>query len=305
MRVTFHGVRGSVPAPGAASVKYGGDSACLEIAAGPRRLFLDAGSGLKNVEPLGDEACELDLILSHYHYDHLIGLPFFAPLWRKGGRLRIWAPRFDGVAPQETLERFYSPPFCPVELANTPMDVEIRPYDPGASWRICRELEVRTAMHAHPGGAASVRIESGSASLVYATDVEIAAPGQGAALARFAAGADLFVVDSMSTDEEAQARRGWGHSTWREAARVALAANVGRAALFHHDPRRTDLAIDALEAPALLEAPQSFFARQGSVFELGGALTAPAPRDNHGRRNGECGHGDAADPVFHRARPDA
>ncbi|MEQ1929881.1 MAG: MBL fold metallo-hydrolase [Parvularculaceae bacterium] len=304
MRVTFHGVRGSAPAPGAATVKYGGDTPCVEVASAGRRLFLDAGSGMRNVRVESDEPGEFDLIVSHYHYDHLIGLPFFEPLWRKGGRLRIWAPRLDGVAPQEAIERIFSPPYCPVELANTPTKVEIRAYTPGASWRIAKDLNVSTAAHAHPGGAASIKIESGSASLVYATDVEIAAPGQAGALAQFAAGASLFIVDAMSTDEEAEARRGWGHSTWREAARVAAAARVERAALFHHDPRRKDCDLDALEAAARQEAPQAFFARQETAFDLGCALTASPPRDTYPRSKGECGYGDAADPVFHCARGD-
>jgi phosphoribosyl 1,2-cyclic phosphodiesterase len=300
MRVLFHGVRGSAPAPGAATARYGGDTPSIEVQAAGRRLFLDAGSGLRNASAGEDR--DFDIILSHYHLDHLIGLTFFAPLWQEGTRLRLWAPRLGDASPQEVLRRIYSPPFAPVPMASTPMKIEVRPYAPGDCWRLSRDVEISTSPLAHPGGCAAVRIDSSEGVVVYATDVELATAGAQEKVASFSRDADLLVIDAMSTDEEAEQRRGWGHSTWREAAMTAIAAKAGAAALFHHDPARTDDALDRLSEELNTVASQAFFSRQGLTFEIGRALTGRSHRDNHRARQGERIHGDAASPLFPGAR---
>lgn len=299
MRATFHGVRGSAPLAGAKAVRYGGDTPCVEVEAGGRRILLDAGSGMRHVR-LGD-AREFDLVLSHYHVDHLIGLFSFRGAFRPDVRLRIWAPRFEGRAPQEILQRFYAPPFAPVPLAGAPMKAEIRPYAPGEEWTLGPNLCVRTALLDHPGGCAGIRIDAGAGGLVYATDVELAATGATETLARFAEDVDLLIVDAMSSDQEAEARRGWGHSTWREAVAAGVAARAGRIALFHHDPERDDDALDAFAAEAARIAPQALFARQHERIAVG-SLTGRPERDSFRTEKGESLHGNAAGPLLPRPR---
>lgn len=271
MEIKFHGVRGSAPAPGAKFARYGGDTPCVEIAAGGRRLFVDAGSGLKNVDIAADTDLEIDIVLSHYHFDHLIGLPFFAPVWRPGGALRIWAPRQKGVDPKAAVDRFFSPPYCPVALSRTPRRVEVRAYAPGDSWRI-GAIDVDTLALDHPGGSSGFRIsDAAGASVVYASDVEIADPRAAASLVDFVKGAGLVVIDAMLIEEERAIRRGWGHSVWTDGAAIGIAAEAARIALFHHDPDRDDEALDALDKLARKLRGGVGFARQGDIVRLGGA----------------------------------
>ncbi len=272
MNVLFHGVRGSAPAPGAEFAEYGGDTPSIEIAADNRRVFIDAGSGLKNFKPTAEDGCEFDLILSHYHADHLIGLSFFPPLWIPGGRLRIWAPRFPGVDPVSALGSFFSPPYAPVALHDAPKSVEIRAFTPGDAWRIEGDFEISTSSQNHPGGSCAIAIAHGGARTVYASDVELRSEAEIDRISEFARRADLLIVDAMWTPHEADCRRGWGHSSYRDAIAAAEAAGVERAALFHHDPSRTDPELRLLDAEAARLREGVFFARQGMTIALNSAM---------------------------------
>lgn len=274
--IIFHGVRGSAPASGAPYATYGGDTPCIEVAAGSDRIFIDAGSGLKNVSP--DSVTEdIDLILSHYHFDHLIGLPFFDLAWRLKGRLRIWAPAFDERPPRSILETFYSHPFCPVGLGDLRVRTEVRSYRPGDSWAISGGVDVATILNDHPGGSAAVRIRTKDGDMVYASDAETADGAAAARLSAFAAGANLFIMDAMNDDATAGHRRGWGHSSWREAIAVGEGAGAQSIALFHHDPRAADEALFAVDAQARQANSRAFLAMQGMRTPLhSGAAAAPA-----------------------------
>ncbi len=272
MNVLFHGVRGSAPAPGADFAEYGGDTPSIEIAADDRRVFIDAGSGLKNFKPKADDGSEYDLILSHYHADHLIGLSFFAPLWIPGGRLRIWAPRFPGVDPDSALRSFFAPPYAPVALHAAPKRVEIRAFTPGDAWRIEGVFEISTSIQNHPGGSCAIAVAHGGARAVYASDAEFRSEADIDKISGFARAANLFIVDAMWTPQEADLRRGWGHSSYRDAIAAAAAAAVEKTALFHHDSSRTDAQLRLLDAEAARLREGAFFARQGMTIALDSAM---------------------------------
>ena len=266
--VKFNGVRGSAPASSAAFAEFGGDTPSLEIASDGARLFIDAGSGLKNVAVSADLPEEIDLILSHYHYDHLIGLPFFEPAWRLTGKLRIWAPQFNERAPLSILETLFSPPFCPVSLDMFRTRVEVCPFAPGDGWDLEGEIFISTMRLAHPGGAAALRVSMPGGDVIYASDAETADPGAAEKLAEFSDHADLLVIDAMNDDDNAKERIGWGHSSWREALAVGAAANAARIALFHHDPRSDDARLRRTEEVAKSRDPRVFLARQGAKVDL-------------------------------------
>lgn len=267
IQVALHGVRGSAPASGAPFARFGGDTPSVEARHAGERVFIDAGSGLRNVRCDEDFPGETDLILTHYHYDHLIGLPFFEPVWRVRGRLRIWAPILGDIDPNAVIEKFFAPPYCPVSLSMMAMQVEIRPYRPGVSWRLSERLGVSTTPVNHPGGCAAVRLHAPASDVVYASDVEIRPGREADRLAHFASGAGLFIVDAMNDDHERKSRVGWGHSNWRDALDVAAAAGAGRTALFHHDPRRTDQELERLDLAANARNPLANFAIQGWIWE--------------------------------------
>lgn len=276
--IRFHGVRGSAPSSGTDFAEFGGDTPSVEIVAGEARVFVDAGSGLKNVAVTQDFPEEFDLILSHYHYDHLIGLPFFEPAWRINGRLRIFAPQFGDADPAAILNTLFSSPFCPVRLEDLRPRVEIISYRPGDTFHANGGALISTASVNHPGGCSAIRICLGEGDVVYASDAEVADDPDAAALADFAKGALLFIADAMNDDADALHRRGWGHSSWRDMLGVARAAGVRTTALFHHDPRRTDISLIALDAAAQGVDPSAFMVQQGSRYRLHGRAEGPARR---------------------------
>lgn len=277
--IVFHGVRGSAPSSGKDFAEFGGDTPAIEIAFGDARLFIDAGSGLKNVRVDEDLCDDFDLVLSHYHYDHLIGLPFFELAWRMKGRLRIFAPKFGADAPYDILNTLFSSPFCPVRLDDLRMRVDVVPYLPGDTWRATGGATVSTSLVNHPGGCAAIRVSLPAGDIVYASDAEMASDRDAESLSDFARGADLFIADAMNEDADAGHRRGWGHSSWRDMLAVSESAQVRATALFHHDPRRTDEQLVAIDAAVHAAQTRAFLVRQGLVYRLETAAAPAAQTD--------------------------
>jgi phosphoribosyl 1,2-cyclic phosphodiesterase len=263
-------VRGSVPAPGAATQRYGGNTPCVEVRAGERRIILDAGSGIRALgERLRDAGgkVQADVLLSHYHYDHLQGIPFFAPLAEPGNHFTFLGPRREGRSVQDVLEGQMVPPYFPVTLDQIARAaIEFRTIEPTEPFSI-GPVRVTSVELDHPGGNLGYRLEFAGRSLVYATDVEHTdTPGE--ALVKLARGADLLLHDAMYTGPEYEARRGWGHSTWNGALATAKAAKVKRLVLFHHDPERNDRALDALLWQARSSFPRTTAARERQTIRI-------------------------------------
>ncbi|NWG90995.1 MAG: MBL fold metallo-hydrolase [Parvularculaceae bacterium] len=296
--VLFHGVRGSAPTSGLAYAEFGGDTPAIEIRAPDARLFLDAGSGVRNAAAAARQG-DIDLVLTHYHYDHLIGLPFFEPAWRQIGRLRVWAPVLEDRRPEDVLGAFFRAPYCPVGLSDFKMAAEILAFRPGDTLDVGGGVAVSTMLGAHPGGCAVLRMKTAAGDIVYASDIEAASAREAARLAMFARGADLLIIDSMNDDMTAPHRRGWGHSSWREAACVGAAAGARSIALFHHDPRADDDRLNRIDAEAQAFEPRAFLARQGSRAVLNSR--GGGERRSLERRRA-TDDGDAANQVLSRRR---
>jgi len=268
LSVRFWGVRGGLPAPGPDTVRYGGNTACIEVRCGGRLLMLDAGSGLRGLGDAlmaRDDPVQAELLCSHTHLDHVAGLPFFAPLYQPGTRLRVWGGHLR--APEtlaSVLGALLSNPLMPDLLPRVSAGLEFVEFQPGAVLAPFSGLQVSTVPLHHPGGVVGYRLEWEGKSVAYATDTEHDPDTPpDANVLRLAKGADILIYDASYTDEEFLLHRGWGHSTWQEGVRLADRAGVGRLVLFHHAPSRTDAELDAIGAAANARRPGTLTACEG------------------------------------------
>jgi len=305
MIVRFWGVRGSYPVTGAGAVRYGGNTACVEVEAGSNTIILDAGTG---IIPLGKELvrrarergrkASCVLLLSHLHFDHTQGFPFFAPAFIPGASLAVFGPDFLGSAPQTALEQIMQPPYFPVRLADLNADVKfgaLRQTDlllvkdnqvsMVSSGNIPDDPQTLTVRilhsYAHPGGVFHYRLDWQGASLVYATDTEGYVNGD-RRLASFARGADLLIHDAQYTDDHylglvpgLSVTQGFGHSTVSMACQAARAAEVKMLALFHHAPEYSDQQMDEISSRAGEFFHGAFAAAEGVELHLGPSPSSP------------------------------
>lgn len=268
--VKFWGVRGSTPTPGESTLRYGGETSCLEIRAGASRLLVDCGSGARN---LGLGMCQqktagdFDLLLTHTHLDHICGLPFFWPAFDPNSAIRAWAGHFEDNAftLPDIVSRIMSPPVFPLS-AKTLKALSFNDFKAGEDLSFGKGLSVQTMRLNHPGGACGYRIEYGGKVICVITDHEHGNADIDAKLPAFVEGADVMVYDAMYTDAEYETYVGWGHSTWQKAVELAKAANVKVPVLFHHDPRRTDDQLDEIGREADKAYPGTLVAREGLVL---------------------------------------
>lgn len=254
MRVRFWGTRGSIPAPGPATRRFGGDSACVEVRVGERVIVLDAGSGIRRLAHrlIATPPASIDVFLTHCHYDHIIGLPFFLPIFVRNPPVTLWSGHLHGqMTTREIVSAFMRPPFFPVGPEVFDPETRYRDFAPGAALEPFAGVTIETGRLSHPGGAVGYRVEADGAALAYITDHETGpSPEADAAVARLCRDADLAIFDTTYTPGEAPGFAGWGHSDWGAAAAVARAAGVKRLALFHHRPRRDDDQLAEIDATA-------------------------------------------------------
>ncbi len=255
LKVRFWGVRGSISCPGAEYARYGGNTSCLEVTAGGRRLIFDAGTGIRTlgVELARQAPLDLDIYFTHTHLDHISGLTFFAPLFERRNSVRMWAGHLEApYTLKKVVGHLMQAPLYPVSLDVFQASVEFREFTAGETLS-CGTIGLRTASLHHPNGATGYRIDYRDKSICYITDTEHHEGQRDQTIVDLCRGADVMIYDSSYTDEEYARYRGWGHSTWQEGVRIADAADVGTLAIFHHDPSHDDAFMDgvAREAAAL------------------------------------------------------
>ncbi|MBZ0140985.1 MAG: MBL fold metallo-hydrolase [Pseudorhodoplanes sp.] len=270
--VRFWGVRGSIPCPGPATARFGGNTACVEVRCGDRLIICDGGTGIR---ALGDElmrsgaALDADILLSHCHIDHVGGLPFFAPFYSPAHRFRLWAGHLlPALTLEDALRSLMSHPLFPIEAEVFQADIGYRDFRAGESIDLRGGIKVRTAPLDHPGGATGYRIDFAGRSLAYLTDNEIRPGGPEPALVALARGVDLAIYDCAYTDEEIGAKAGWGHSSWRQGLALADAAGIGAFCLFHHAPEHDDACMTRIAAQAQAARTRTMTAAEGDVIEL-------------------------------------
>jgi len=267
MRLEFLGVRGSTPVSGKERNKYGGHSpsACLSLPNG-EWIIIDAGTGIKKLgdrlaRKLGEKPLKIHILLTHFHLDHIIGLPFFAPLYLPKATINFYADS-SGKQIEKYLSGLMAGRYFPVKLRET------------ASKKIFKEvpekklyiggLEVSHCPLLHPQGSLSYKIKHRTKKIVFATDTEHPQNGLDERLAAFARGADIFIYDAMFTPEEYDSgRQGWGHSTWLAGTKLARAAAVHKLYFSHFNPDHSDKTIDRIVFLARQNFSKTFGAREG------------------------------------------
>jgi phosphoribosyl 1,2-cyclic phosphodiesterase len=254
LKLTFWGVRGSIPTPAAENLGFGGNTACVEIQLpSGERLIFDAGTGIRQLglnlmRESGGEKLSLHLFLTHFHTDHIQGIPFFAPLFSKQNEITFYSfPKPAQI--KALLDVQMIPPYFPgdnLALAKCKYVNTI-----GREFRV-GDARVTTFPLNHPQSAYGYRVEHAGQVVVFSSDLEHGNEELDRVLLQAAKKADVFIYDAQYTPEEYESHRGWGHSTWLEATRVAERADADVLILFHHDPTHTDQMMQALVAEATL-----------------------------------------------------
>jgi phosphoribosyl 1,2-cyclic phosphodiesterase len=266
MRVRFWGVRGSVPWATRDSIGHGCNTPCVEVLDEPsgRRLILDAGSGIVGLGATLDAVSTIPIVLTHYHWDHVQGLPFFAPLYRRGAAVTVWAPALGRQFAD--IETMFESPFFPVPYDRLPSRPAVRMNGTGSV--DINGFHVSAQLLNHPGGSFAYRVTGAAGDLVYATDHEFGDPDTDRALAHFSRGARALILDSHFTPAETPAHRGWGHSDWSQCAHFAAGCGADQLWLFHHKPGRPDEEMSQIELAAQQVFVNTHAAKEGVTFEL-------------------------------------
>lgn len=248
-RLHFWGTRGSIATPGPSTVRYGGNTACVEVRGPSGELVVfDAGTGMRELgnrlqqERLDGEPLLVHLLISHLHWDHIQGLPFFRPAFDPRTQLTIYGPSQGKKPLKDLLGLGMDDPFFPVDLDGLPAQLIVNELRDGAL--AIGSLHVRTVQVHHPSPCLAFRVEAARRSIVYATDTEDAFTGRENPVNELARGADLLIHDAQYLDQDRKA--GWGHSTVEAAIEVAAVAGVRTLVLYHHDPDRSDDELDAI-----------------------------------------------------------
>jgi len=276
------GVRGSVPTPGADTVEFGGNTSCVELLAGGERLILDAGTGIRLLGEkmaLEEELLEARVFLTHFHWDHIQGFPFFAPLHNPRFRLQIFGPQQHDVEIRTLFARQLGPVYFPVPFRYVGAETSFIHFNEGT--RQEGPFRIQALRMRHPSFTVGYRIEVEGQVVCYIPDHEIQGseyavdedPSWREAYATFVRGADLLLHDAMYTEEEYPRRIGWGHSTYEQVIRCAIDEGVRRVLLFHHAPDRSDRELTELveryRERYVTEAIQIDAASEGQVLLLG------------------------------------
>ena len=268
--VRFWGVRGSIACPGPDTIRYGGNTSCVEMRCGEHLLIFDGGSGLR---PLGQEllrtaqSLDFDLFYSHTHFDHIVGLPFFAPCYDGRSHIRIWAGHLKPSSGIEAvLGKMMSAPLFPIPIDIFAATLEFHDFLAGEMLTPYPGIALQTGPLNHPNGATGYRLEFNGKVVAYITDTEHQPGALDPNVMRLIDHADVMIYDATYTDEEYPAHHDWGHSTWQQGVRLADAAGVDRLILFHHDPEHDDAFMDRIAADAAKARPRTIVAHEGLVL---------------------------------------
>jgi phosphoribosyl 1,2-cyclic phosphodiesterase len=273
-QIKFWGVRGSIPCPGSETVRYGGNTSCVEMQVGRERLIFDGGTGLRLLGQslMAESPVKAHLFFSHSHWDHIQGFPFFIPAFIRGNTFKIYAvPSPNGVTMKQRLHDQMSHPNFPVPLQIMRADLEFYNLEMGETLH-CGDVTVETRPLNHPGEAVGYRVNWQGLSAAYITDTEHFPDRLDDNVLALAWQADVMIIDATYTDEEYNdpkySKVGWGHSTWQQAVKIAQAAQVKQLVLFHHDPAHNDDFLDRIGEQVRQIFPETILAREGLSLEL-------------------------------------
>jgi phosphoribosyl 1,2-cyclic phosphodiesterase len=276
-KLTFWGVRGSTPTLERDTWRYGGNTPCLELSAPDgTRFILDCGTGLR---PLGNhwtaragaDGIDAHILVTHYHWDHIQGIPFFHPFFEAQNKFHFYSfqSKYLGIGSlQKVFEAQLSSPYFPVDVSMMTAPREFHEVTGGQSWDV-NGTKVTAGWLNHPQGCLGYRIDTSGGSVVYATDNEPGNPECDRNIRQLAQGADVLIYDAQYSPEQlAYERKGWGHSSWLEGVKIARECRVRNLVLFHHDPDSSDRGVDGFLSAARQELPSTWAAAEGMAITM-------------------------------------
>jgi phosphoribosyl 1,2-cyclic phosphodiesterase len=271
--VKFWGVRGGIACPDAQTARYGGNTSCVEVRLGDHIVIFDGGTGLRQLGNaiLGSASSPVkaDIFFTHFHMDHVCGLPFFGPCYIPSSQLRFWSGNSQAKrTTKQALEALMADPLFPVGLDEFKADIKFCDFLAGDTLRPDQEITLRTAPLQHPGGSTGYRLQYGEKSIAYITDTEHRPGELDTNVLSLADGADVMIYDCNYTDEEFPRYVGWGHSTWQQGVRLANESKVKTLVLFHHDPKHNDKLLDQIGVEAEKTRPGTLVGAEGLTLTL-------------------------------------
>ncbi|QPC43731.1 MBL fold metallo-hydrolase [Kaustia mangrovi] len=269
--VRFWGVRGSLACGGERYSRYGGNTPCVEMRCGDHVLVFDGGTGLRDLgnRLVEDGVDRIDLFFSHCHYDHIEGLPFFAPFYHSKTTVRLWSGHhLDGVTTKEMLEGYMHAPYFPIAPDMFKARLLYEDFTAGDTLAPHEGLRIDTARLTHCNGSAGYRVTWGGRTACYVTDTEHTPGRHDEAVLALIEGADLVIYDTTFTDNEFACCKGYGHSTWREGTALCELAGAKQLVMFHHNPDHDDDRLAAIEKEAQAARASTIAAREGLCIAL-------------------------------------
>lgn len=271
-KLKFWGVRGSIACPSSRYVSFGGNTSCIEVAVGGQTIIFDCGTGLRNLGHwvMRKNIKKAHILMSHTHWDHINGFPFFSPAFRTGHEFTIMAGHlFDkDVTIKQVMAGQMTQPTFPVPIEAMKATLNFEDFKAGDRFELPGGVKIRTVLLRHPDHATDYRVEHKGASLCYVTDTEHVVGKPDQTILGLIEGADMVIYDCTYTDKEFPGKIGWGHSTWQEGVRLCQMANAKRLAIFHHDPDHKDAFMERLESEARFTWDGAFVARENMRIYL-------------------------------------
>jgi phosphoribosyl 1,2-cyclic phosphodiesterase len=266
IHIRYWGVRGSIPVPGPQTVRYGGNTSCLEVHTDGHRIILDAGTGLARLGASLTQPERLTLILSHLHWDHIQGFPFFGPIYRKESQIDIYTGHSADVNLEGVLKGQMQEPNFPMNMEGLPAQFSFNEVHSGEKFELPGTTVGTVALH-HPNGATGFAFETGGKRFVHLTYHEHT-PEYDESIITFCQGADILSLDTMYTPEQYPNHVGWGHSSWLHGTEIAKRADVRQLVLFHHNPIHDDDTLDRVGRLARQEFSATLVAYEGLELAL-------------------------------------
>ena len=272
MLIKFWGVRGSTPTPQPENLRYGGNTSCVEVRLNGHLYIFDCGTGFRQLgkqlaKEFENRPLSANIFLSHFHWDHIQGIPFFLPLYNNRDNYFFFHSSSRSRKLQNALEEQMSDPYFPVDMGQ--MAAHRNFYDLAEDKIAFDDCTVETKWLNHPQGCLGFRLQAGNKSVVYATDNEPGDPEFDKNVRALAEGADVLIYDSQYLPEEyANGKKGWGHSHWREAINVVMQSGAKELVLFHHDPDHSDACIDSVVSEARNHYARLRAASEGMEIQL-------------------------------------
>ena len=271
MEVRFWGVRGSIPCGSAAYSRYGGDTSCVSVYTDDIFVVFDAGSGFRAAGNfcMENNIKHTHLFLSHMHIDHILGLPFYGPVWDSSKQMTVYGievAAYGGV--KSILNQAFAAPLFPVQVSGFQADVDYVDYPAGKVIQLNEYVQIRTARLDHPNGAVAFQISNGTSKVCYVTDTGHLTGEYRKGVLALIKGADMVIYDASLTCEELKGKEYWGHSTWKEGIILCQEAEAKALCLFHHSPEHDDQIMDQIVVEAQQSWNKVYVAKQGMVFKL-------------------------------------